>query len=244
MSGAAIAALPATRFSVGLEQGADGGFAAHVLSLPGCVALGGDQNAVMTALPPLLSAWLHFLQAASEPAPPQDAELEISVDEWVVTDARVTAGESSAFFSADKPPLAEAEIRRLLSRLTELRGNLLAGVRRLPDDVLDAGSDPVTLRRVLEELARGQWWLLTRLGASPMGEAPDRTSGRLDAALALVTETFGRLPEPGSRRLDIEGEEWTPRKVMRRLLWLEWSLGQAALSRVAALGENSHPPRR
>lgn len=244
MSRTTGAALPATRFSVGLEQGADGGFAAHVLSLPGCVAVGSDSGAAMAALPPLLSAWLHFMQAASEPAPPADAELDIVVDEWVMTDARVTAGETTAFFAADKPPLEEAEIRRLLSRLAELRGTLLAGVRRLPDDVLDGGSDPVTLRRVLEELARGQWWLLTRLGASPMGEAPDRTSGRLDAALALVTETFGRLPEPGSRRLDIEGEDWTPRKVMRRLLWLEWSLGQAALSRVAALGETSHPSRR
>ena len=26
--------------------------------------------------------------------------------------------------------------------------------------------------------------------------------------------------------LEIEGEEWTPRKVLRRLLWTEWSMGR------------------
>ena len=29
--------------------------------------------------------------------------------------------------------------------------------------------------------------------------------------------------------LELDGEVWTPRKVLRRLLWLEWALGESAL---------------
>ena len=88
----------------------------------------------------------------------------------------------------------------------------------------------MTVRAVLDELARAQWWTLSRLGASPMAEVPERTLARLDTAMALVVQHLGELP-PGRQetRLTLDGEDWTPRKVMRRLLWLEWTLGRTAL---------------
>jgi predicted RNase H-like HicB family nuclease len=221
--------------SVGLEEGADGSLLAHAFTVPGCAASGRTPEEAMVAFERALAEWLRFLAFAREPVPPEGAELEVTVDEWLRTDARVADGESTALFAADLAPLAEDEVDRGLRRLGALRGLLLAGVRRRPDAELDrptpGGS---TVRRVLEELARAQWWTLSRLGATPMAGAEDRTLSRLDTAMALVVEQFTTLPpERRGVRLELDGEEWTPRKVLRRLLWLEWTLGRAARAGLA-----------
>ncbi|MDB4951750.1 MAG: hypothetical protein JWM27_4399 [Gemmatimonadetes bacterium] len=224
-----------TRFPVGLEQGPDGSILAHSLSVPGCTAAGGTAQAAVAAFEGALHEWLAFLAAAGEPVPAADAELEIAVDEWVSTDTDVAAGESTACFVADLPALGEDEIARGLRRLGDLRGRLLERVRRQPPAVLDAESEAGwTVRQILEELARAGWWTLSRLGASPMAEVPDGTLGRLDTSIALAVQAFAHMPaDRRGMRLEIDGEEWTPRKVLRRLLWQEWALGRAAASALA-----------
>ena len=206
------------RVSVGLEEGADGELVAHPLALAGCAASGASPRAAVGAFEREWMEWLRFLASAGEPVPPPGAELEIAVDEWVRTDARTGVGESAALFAADLRPLSDDEIRRSLRLLGDLRGRLLARVRRLRPAELE------------EELARAQWWTLSRLGATPLAGAPDRTVARLDTALALVVQHLGHLePDRRGLRLELDGEEWTPRKVLRRLLWLEWTLGRAAI---------------
>jgi predicted RNase H-like HicB family nuclease len=215
-----------------LEQGPDGSILAHSLSVPGCTAFGASAAEATAAFEWALSEWLTFLADAGEEVPPAGSELEVAVDEWVSTDADVADGESAACFAADLPALTEGEIDTGLRRLGELRGRLLARVRRQPASVLDAETDAgFTVRQILEELARATWWTLSRLGASPMAEPAEGTLGRLDTAMALAVQTLAHLP-PDRRglRLEMDGEEWTPRKVMRRLLWQEWALGRAAAS--------------
>ena len=219
------------RFAVGVEEGADGGFLAHGLNLPGCAAPGSSAEAAVQNFAAALQQWLQFLAFIGEPVPADDAELEVAVDEWLETGARVAEGETVACFAADLAALGDAELQSGVHRLGELRGLLLARIRRRPDAELDAPAEGGwTVRQIVDELARAQWWLLSRLGATPMAETPELTVARLDTAMALVVQHLGHLP-PDRRgtRLELEGEEWTPRKVLRRLLWLEWSLGRAAL---------------
>jgi predicted RNase H-like HicB family nuclease len=217
-----------TRISVGLEEGADGQVMAHGLTLPGCTAAGPTAEAAVATFERAVGEWMRFLAFAREPVPPEDAELELAVDEWLRTDAAVGAGETTALFAADLAPLRDDEIERALRRLGSLRSLLLARVRRRPDaelDTLTAGGQ--TVRRVLEELARAQWWTLSRLGATPMAGTEERTLSRLDTAMALVVQTLTTLPaDRRGSRLELEGEEWTPRKVVRRLLGLEWGMGR------------------
>lgn len=227
---------PDRTFPVGLEEGPGGVSLVHALTLPGCVSAGPGREEALAAFPDVLAAWLHFLAQIGEPVPAADEELEISVDDWVRTDADLGAGESDALFEADLEPLTDREIQSGLHRLGELRRRVLAFVRALPAEALDrpVGAD-WTLRRALDELARAQWWTLTRLGASPMAEVPDRILGRLDTAMALTVERMTALPpERRDQVLELDGEVWTPRKVLRRLLWLEWSLGRT-ITRAADL---------
>lgn len=218
-------------FSVGLEEGPDGAVRVHALDLLGCAADGPSRDAALDGFAATLRAWLRFLAAVGDPVPPPDAELEIRVDEWIRTDADVAGGASDVCFDADLRRLTEREIDRAVRRLGDLRGRLLAALRGVRDAELDEarGGGGWTARRILDELARAQWWTLSRLGASPLAEVPPRTLARLDTALALVVDRFTTLPpEQRGSVLELDGETWTPRKVLRRLLWLEWSLGRAA----------------
>lgn len=215
-----------TTFSAGLEEGADGAFRAHALTLPGCTAEGATRAEALQRFGRELARWLELLAEAGEPVPPRDEELELAVDEWVRTDARVADGESSACFEADLRPLQPAETAAALRVLGELRGRTLARVRPLAEaeaDRVRAGGWSV--RRTLDELARAQWWTLSRLGATPMAEVPERTLARLDTAYALVLQHFTPQP-PDVPPLELDGETWTPRKVLRRLLWLEDAMGR------------------
>jgi predicted RNase H-like HicB family nuclease len=215
---------------VGLEEGHDGAVAVHALSVPGCVGTGATRAEAIDAVTAALARWLDFL-ASRGAAPAAGGEVEITVDEWVSSEAAVAEGESRAFFEHDRLPLGGAEIAEGLQRLGDLRGPLLKQLRHTPAERLEAaGPGGWSAERILDELARAQWWTLTRLGASPLAEVPERLLGRLDTAMALVVQQFttqglASRAEP----LEIDGEEWTPRKVLRRLLWLEWALGGSAL---------------
>lgn len=229
------------RIPVGLEQGPDGSVRAHALSLPGCSALAGSAEAALAVLPAELGRWYRLLTAVGDPVPPIDAELELSVDEWIATEADVAGGQSNVCFDWDRAALSDLEIGAGLRRLGDVRGVLLSRVRRGGDAVLDqAFVGEWTVRRTLEELARAQWWTLSRLGASPLADPGRSTIARMDTALALAVERLTHLPtELRDRLLVLEGEEWTPRKVLRRLLWLEWEIGRPAALALDRIGNES-----
>lgn len=218
------------RVPVGLEQGPGGATRAYALSLPGCSALGSSPDDALAGLPGQLAAWYRLLAASGEPTPPADAELELHVDEWIATDADVAGGAGDVCFAWDRAALTDAEIDAGLRRLGDARGALLRRVLRVRDTGLDgAFVGEWTVRRALEELARAQWWTLSRLGASPMADPGRNTVARLDTALALAVQRFSHLSAgERDRLLVLDGEEWTPRKVLRRLLWLEWEIGRPA----------------
>jgi predicted RNase H-like HicB family nuclease len=222
---------------VGLEEGEDGAVMAYALNLPGCAAVGGSPEAAVAVFERALADWFRFLAAIGEPVPPRDGEIQVSVDEWLRTDARIAVGESVALFAEDLVPLSQADAEAGVRRLGDLRARLLARVRRRPEALLDAETPGgMTARQVLEELARAQWWTLSRLGATPMAEVPEKTLARLDTAMALVVDRLTTLAdEARAQHLELDGEEWTPRKVLRRLLWLEWTLGGAALTALAGV---------
>ncbi|CAN5619588.1 hypothetical protein BH23GEM6_BH23GEM6_02950 [soil metagenome] len=219
-------------FPVGLEESASGATLVHALTLPGCVAGGIDQKEALGAFETVLSQWLTTLGTLGHELPPREAELQITVDEWHLSEAAVADGESRVLFDHDRAELTEPDLVAQLQRLGDLRGLLLKRLRGLPDAALDhIWRGEWTARVALEELARAHWWTLSRLGSSSMAEVPTNTLPRLDTSMALVVQRFTEMkPEARSEITEIEGELWSPRKVLRRLLWLEWTFGRLALA--------------
>jgi hypothetical protein len=112
-----------------------------------------------------------------------------------------------------------------------MRAALLPHIRRAKDeDLARIPAGDTDVRMILDELARAQWWLLTRLGASPLGLIPERVVARLDTAMALVVDRLAQLPmDARDRVIEFDGEVWSPRKVLRRLVLLEATLGDLAI---------------
>lgn len=220
-----------SRVSVGLEE-SDGGYVhAHALTIPGLVTTGFGAEDALREFERVLPRWFAFLSEAREPIPGPEVEIEIAVDEWVSTELAVAAGESDAFFDADRAPLTDAEIRLGLALLGGMRAALLPHIRRAKDeDLARIPAGDTDVRMILDELARAQWWLLTRLGASPLGLIPERVVARLDTAMALVVDRLAQLPmDARDRVIEFDGEVWSPRKVLRRLVLLEATLGDLAI---------------
>ena len=230
-----------SHFAVGLEEGADGWIRAVHLGGLGCEEIGPDADSAVGAFGRSLQRRLRVLASLGYELPAAEEELQISVDEWVRTDASIRAGESTACFAGDCRALEPDELGFGLHLLGDLRGRLLPHIRRARNEQLEAIGDPdSSVRSILDELARAQWWTLTRLGASPLAEVPEQVVARLDTAMALVVQRMAPLTrEAAGSLLQIDGEEWTARKALRRLLWLEWSLGGAALAHLLAAAPSS-----
>lgn len=230
-----------SRISVGLEQDAAGLIRAHSLDLLGFEALGRDAEEAVSAFAERLQRSLPVLEALGRDVPERSSELEIAVDEWIETEADLATGRSVACFEADRVPLADEELFGGLDLLGALRSRLIRPFKRTRNEQLEQlQAGEVSVRTLLDGLAQAQWWTLTRLGASPMAEVPEQVIARLDTSMALVVERMAHLPEARrGQELEIEGEYWTPRKVLRRLLWLEWSYGDAVLAGMTQTAEGS-----
>jgi hypothetical protein len=148
---------------------------------------GGGVQPVLFAVAPLPGG------ESGEPVPPPDAELEIAVDEWVRTGRRHgRRRERRLLRGRPETPLGPRGRRRGCGGSATC-GALLRAARRAPTRSWTRTAGEWTTRRMLEELARAQWWTLSRLGASPLAEVPPRTLGRLDTAMALVVDRFTTL---------------------------------------------------
>lgn len=221
-----------SHFPIGLEQGTDGAIRAQSLSLTGIETIGRTADEAVERFQRELLDALGELEQLGVRVPPRDAEIELTVEEWVESEANVAAGETAICFAADRLPLDDHAIREALDILGALRGRILRPLRRLPDETIEGiESGDTNVRAILDRLAQAHWWTLTRLGASPMAEVPERIIARLDTSMALVVRSLTELPpERRAQLVRLDGEEWTPRRVVRRLLWLEWELGGQAVS--------------
>lgn len=227
------------RISVGLEQDDAGLIRAHALDLLGFEALGSTADDAISAFAGRLQNGLPILEELGHPVPDRSAELEIAVDEWIPSDADLATGRSTACFEADRVPLDNQAMMDGLDLLGSLRSRLIRPFRRSRNEQLDQlSAGDVSVRTLLDGLAQAQWWTLTRLGASPMAEVPEQVVARLDTSMALVVERMANLPvERRGLEIELDGEAWTPRKVLRRLLWLEWSYGDAVLAGLTQTAE-------
>ena len=131
--------------------------------------------------------------------------------------------EVNAWFRHDWKPLSTEEIALGLKILSWSRTDLLETVQGLSNEALERKypNERWNIQGILKHIGGAEWWYLDRLGlAFPQSEVPKDPFSRLEKVRAFFNEVLPKLV--GSPQVvGIDGEIWSPRKLLRRAAWHE-----------------------
>lgn len=191
--------------TVGLEDIEPDHWIAWVLAIPGCYASGITEDDALARVP---EAW----RAETGRAVPGPGPLRV-VERW----RGVAAADDPGFivnatFADDRRPLETGEIEAGIARIIQNQQRFLG---------LVTGHDLTgEIGGIVRHLATAEQWYLANLDLEPDGERPDEPLERFAWIRMFTVRTLPTLAD-----LDIlahcAGEGWTPRKVLRRLIWHE-----------------------
>ncbi len=216
---------------IGIENSNEGyRTIAWALEHPGCFAYGVDAG---TALSAMKKSYLDYeAWIASHEHPWFQAQecgfmVEEIFEDYDIDDSfdRVEKGSYAVepFFLHDWKPLTGADIERGLKLLSWSRADLLAAVAGLEAGKLTQTypGERWSIAGILGHIGGAEWWYLDRLGlAFPRGDVPAEPFERLERVRAMLIETLPKLEET-NQVVGIDGEFWSPRKILRRAAWHE-----------------------
>jgi predicted RNase H-like HicB family nuclease len=211
-------------------RGTGSDWLATVAELPGCVARGASRDEAAANARRAFPEYLALLD-----------KYGVATDHWKGLDPASFAVKSATgqdWFPEDLGALEEHEMRDFLHRIEASRAALLALVRGLSSDELERRPTPDTwsVRRTLEHIAATEVELLGKLEKWPDNMAT------LQAAHRMAFQRFSIL-EPADTAIDhrIEGNRWSTRRVMRRILEHEYEHMEHIKQILAALGSDRQP---
>jgi hypothetical protein len=217
-------------FRIGLENNTEGRSQAWILGYPGCFAYGQDGSQALKAVPQAIADYRYWIEIhTSESWLPQDEEfaLDETWECYTINDKYelVENGyEVNAWFRHDWVPLSEEDIRHGLLLLSWSRKDLMVTAADLSPEVLERTypNERWNIAGILKHIGGAEWWYLDRLGlAFPRTQVPEQPFERLDKVRRHLIEILPGLA--GSQQVvGIEGEIWSPRKLLRRAVWHEY----------------------
>ena len=178
---------------------------AHVPALPGAAARGKTVEEAKQNVRAAINEYLSLLHNVGEQVPRGDGEIHLEFEEVDTTT-----------FLTDYDTLRPNEIETLFRWMAISRQELMDLVKSAPPEALDwkASDNSLSLREIICRIAEADLWYTERLKQWP--EAP---LFRLAATRGVALERLRSLTEAERSSATVhEGQEWTPRKVMRRML--------------------------
>lgn len=221
------------RLNVGLENGADGRPLAWALDFPGCFAYGADSSEAVINMASAFVAYKNWVASHTRENWLTDIhDVDVRLTEvWEVynidADYNVTSDgdyEVNAWFRHDWKPLSRLDVRRGQQILNFARADLMEVVQPLPAEILDRTypQERWSVRGVLGHIAKAEWWYMDRLelAGSPRSSLPQDIFEQL---AAVRTQLVTILPDLEGVELvrGMQGEIWSPRKLLRRAIWHE-----------------------
>lgn len=221
-------------FQVGIENNNEGRSIAWALEHPGCFAYGMKGDAALLNLETALdryAGWiLHHEPNTWLTFAPDEIECVVNGtwEVYYINDGFDKIGEVDgyavdSFFPYDWKPLTAVEIERALKMLAWSRDDLLKTVAGLDRQKLEQTypGERWSIDGILGHVAGAEWWYLDRLGlACPRQQVPDDSHRRLDLIRPLLHAALPKL-EGVVEVAGVDGEFWSPRKLLRRALWHE-----------------------
>jgi hypothetical protein len=205
---------------------------AWVLEYPGCFAYGADADSALTVLITSINEYAAWI-AKHEPQPWLTVdEIELHIEEtW--TDYCINESfdrdENSdhymvdAWFQYDWKPLTATDIEHGLKLLTWSSADLLKTVDDLSAEKLDQTypGERWSINGILGHVGGAEWWYMERLGeAFPRADVPESPLARLEKVRGHFNAMLFKM-NGVKLVVGVNGEFWSPRKVLRRALWHE-----------------------
>lgn len=215
---------------IGIENGFQGRSQAWALDYPGAFAYGLDSGEAIMNLPQALIHYQHWVNhhAGFERVQLGDFDLRLA-DTWDVYTLSKDFNPDpqgvpiNAWFHDDWRPLSAEDVSDGLDLLGYSRQDLLAIVQGLPAEKLDQAysEERWSIRGILAHIATAEWWYLDRFGqGGPRADLPKDPYERLEFTRARLRALLSGLVDV-EQVLGKEGEFWSPRKLLRRVLWHE-----------------------
>jgi predicted RNase H-like HicB family nuclease/uncharacterized damage-inducible protein DinB len=178
---------------------------AHVPALPGASARGKTIEEAKQNIRTAIEEYLSLLRDVGEPVPKASEDIHLEFEEADTTT-----------FLTDYDALHPNEMQTLFRWMAVSRQELMYLVKKLPEEAFAWKPDEETpsVREILCHMAEADLWYTDRLR-----QWPDAPLFRLAATRGVALERLRALSARDMERVTVyEGEEWTPRKVMRRML--------------------------
>jgi hypothetical protein len=214
-------------YRVGLHR-REGSVDGWVFDLPGCRAIGADEDDVRALLPVVIAEHLAWLQGHG-----QTAENATGITYKIIEDVESI---TEFCFEADKLPLSEEEIEKATQSVASAYGDLDRVSRLLPEQVLDwrppvsavkidaIYPDVRSVREMLSHAAGALTFHLRGVGDA-VARVPTPADGSdLEAAFEVTVARLRALNDEeragtAYRRAGPRGEaEWSARKSIRRMV--------------------------
>jgi uncharacterized damage-inducible protein DinB len=221
-------------FQAGIENNSEGRSIAWALEHPGCFAYGINADGAALNLESALvryagwilhhetRSWLTF----------EESEIEIVINgTWNVyyidDDLNISTEADgynvNSFFPYDWKPLTAIEIKHGLDMLQWSRDDLIKLVEGLSPEKREAmyPGERWNINGILGHVGGAEWWYMNRLGlAFPREQLPDEPMARLEMVRKQFLSALFKM-DGVNQVIGMDGEFWSPRKLLRRTLWHE-----------------------
>ena len=221
-------------FQAGIENHFEGRSIAWALEHPGCFAYGVTGDGAVLNLESALNKyaswilhhetrpWLSFSESEIE------FEINGTWDVYYINDDMDKATEANgyrvdSFFPYDWKPLTALEIKRGLAISMWSRDDLLKSIQGLSQEKLEAtySGERWSIKGILGHVAGAELWCLDRLGLGfPREQLPEEPLLRLEKVRKQFNSALYKL-DGVKQVVGVDGEFWSPRKLLRRALWHE-----------------------
>jgi len=209
---------------VALEYGVGGGILAWALDFPGCFAYGQADAEVMLNFARNLLAYEAWINLHADQAWFNLINLDFRIVEVFKPENASCMARSSqpvAFFEDDRRALRQDEVQHALAVYSWQREELLAGLEFLPEVAYARAKQRTgkTIPAIVSQMTQDCYDILAAL---KLPLPPFLTKSEALVQLDFTTELIRRtLPAwVGVEAIyEVDRELWSPRKVMRHLLW-------------------------
>jgi len=220
-------------YRIGLENNNDDRTIAWALDHPGCFAYGVDSEEAQKNFPQAARSYAAWIaqHGGSWLDDEVDVRVEETFDAYFITPTfeRGERGKDTfmveSFFLNDWKPLKPHEIEHALQLLAWSRADLLSIIQGLSAEKLAEiyPNERWAINGILNHIGGGEWFYQERIGYPFPENEDDLPSDPLER-LQMVREHFtALLPKLDGvfKVIGVEGEIWSPRKMLRRALWHE-----------------------